>query len=84
VPVEADDPRLAEYRPRRCPAAVPRLDARLPDEPQRLEEMAGWLLAAGCAEAPSMEAADLVAINTCAIRGRPEQKVIGRQGTSSG
>ncbi len=44
------------------------------------EEMAGRLLAAGCAEAPSMDAADLVIINTCAIREGAEQKVIGRQG----
>jgi tRNA-2-methylthio-N6-dimethylallyladenosine synthase len=44
------------------------------------EEMAGRLLAAGCAEAPSMDAADLVVINTCAIREAAEQKVIGRQG----
>jgi tRNA-2-methylthio-N6-dimethylallyladenosine synthase len=44
------------------------------------EQMAGALLAAGCAEAPSIEAADLVVINSCAIREAAEQKVIGRMG----
>ncbi|CAN5770213.1 tRNA (N6-isopentenyl adenosine(37)-C2)-methylthiotransferase MiaB [soil metagenome] len=44
------------------------------------EEMAGALLAAGCAEAPSLESAELIVINSCAIREAAEQKVIGRMG----
>ncbi|HEX7221841.1 MAG TPA: MiaB/RimO family radical SAM methylthiotransferase, partial [Candidatus Limnocylindrales bacterium] len=44
------------------------------------EEMAGRLLAAGCEEASTMDVADLIVINTCAIREAAEQKVIGRQG----
>jgi tRNA-2-methylthio-N6-dimethylallyladenosine synthase len=44
------------------------------------EEMAGQLLAAGCARASSMDTADLVVINTCAVREHAEAKVIGRQG----
>jgi tRNA-2-methylthio-N6-dimethylallyladenosine synthase len=44
------------------------------------EEMAGRLLAAGCAEATAMDAAELIVINTCAIREAAEAKVVGRQG----
>ncbi len=44
------------------------------------EEMAGALLAAGCAEASDLEQADLIVINTCSIREAAEQKVIGRMG----
>jgi len=44
------------------------------------EEMAGALAAAGCAEAPDLESADLIVINSCAIREAAEHKVIGRMG----
>jgi len=44
------------------------------------EEMAGQLLVAGCARASAMEVADLIVINTCAVREHAEARVIGRQG----
>ncbi len=80
-PPAPDDARLGEYRP--DTPALPRFHVwTLGCQMNRSdsEEMAGRLLAAGCAEAPSIEAADLVVINTCAIREAAEQKVIGRQG----
>ena len=84
IPRPARDPedgRVAEFRPDQ--QALPRfwvwtLGCQMNRSDS--EEMAGRLLAAGCAEAPSMEAADLVVINTCAIREAAEAKVIGRQG----
>ena len=80
-PAELADTRLAEYRPEA--RALPRFHVwTLGCQMNRSdsEEMAGRLLAAGCAEAPSLDEADLVVINTCAIREGAEQKVIGRQG----
>jgi tRNA-2-methylthio-N6-dimethylallyladenosine synthase len=79
-PTRADE-RLAEYLPEA--RALPRFHVwTLGCQMNRSdsEEMAGRLLAAGCEEAPSLEAADLVVINSCAIREGAEQKVIGRQG----
>jgi len=81
APPQVADQRLAEYRPET--PALPSFHVwTLGCQMNRSdsEEMAGRLLAAGCAEAPSMEMADLVVINTCAIREAAEQKVIGRQG----
>ena len=78
---EAEDARVAEFRPE--PRALPRFYVwTLGCQMNRSdsEEMAGRLLAAGCAEAGSMDAADLVVINTCAIREAAEAKVVGRQG----
>jgi len=75
------DGRLIEFRPDE--QAMPRFHVwTLGCQMNRSdsEEMAGRLLAAGCDEAPSLESADLVVINTCAIREGAEQKVIGRQG----
>jgi tRNA-2-methylthio-N6-dimethylallyladenosine synthase len=81
APLAPDDERLAEFRPE--PRALPSfhvwtLGCQMNKSDS--EEMAGRLLAAGCAEAPSMESAELVVINTCAIREAAEAKVIGRQG----
>jgi tRNA-2-methylthio-N6-dimethylallyladenosine synthase len=78
---DPDDARVAEFRPEA--RVLPRFYVwTLGCQMNRSdsEEMAGRLLAAGCAEAASMDAADLVVINTCAIREAAEAKVIGRQG----
>jgi tRNA-2-methylthio-N6-dimethylallyladenosine synthase len=75
------DDRLTEYRPEA--GALPRFHVwTLGCQMNRSdsEEMAGRLLAVGCEEASTFETADLVVINTCAIREGAEQKVIGRQG----
>ena len=80
-----DDARVAEFRPES--RALPRFFVwTLGCQMNRSdsEEMAGRLLAAGCAEATSMDAADLVVINTCAICEAAEAKVIGRQGELNG
>ena len=79
TPVE--DQRVAEFRPesRALPSFyVWTLGCQMNRSDS--EEMAGRLLAAGCAEAPAMDQAELVVINTCAIREAAEAKVIGRQG----
>jgi tRNA-2-methylthio-N6-dimethylallyladenosine synthase len=84
-PVAPVDERLGEYLPELM--SLPRFHLwTLGCQMNRSdsEEMAGRLLAAGCAEAQSVEAADLVVINTCAIREGAEQKVIGRQGHLAG
>ncbi len=81
TPPRPGDERLDEYLPEA--AALPRFHVwTLGCQMNRSdsEEMAGRLLAAGCEEAPTLESADLVVINTCAIREGAEQKVVGRQG----
>ncbi len=80
-PSDPADDRLLEYVPeaRTLPAFhVWTLGCQMNKSDS--EEMAGRLLAAGCAEATSMDVADLIVINTCAIREAAEAKVIGRQG----
>jgi hypothetical protein len=76
-----DDDRLAEYVPES--RTLPRFHMwTLGCQMNRSdsEEMAGRLLQAGCEEAASLETADLIVINSCAIREGAEQKIIGRQG----
>ncbi|HYM84666.1 MAG TPA: MiaB/RimO family radical SAM methylthiotransferase [Candidatus Dormibacteraeota bacterium] len=80
APAIADE-RLVEYLP--DAPALPRFHVwTLGCQMNRSdsEEMAGRLLSAGCQEAGSFETADLIVINTCAIREMAEAKVIGRQG----
>jgi tRNA-2-methylthio-N6-dimethylallyladenosine synthase len=80
-PASPADARLIEYLP--DAPALPRFRVwTLGCQMNRSdsEEMAGRLLTAGCAEAASFETADLIVINTCAIRETAEAKVIGRQG----
>lgn len=79
--VEPADARALEFRPEG--AVLPRfflwtLGCQMNRSDS--EEMAGRLLAAGCRGAPSLAEADLVVINSCAIREAAEAKVIGRQG----
>jgi tRNA-2-methylthio-N6-dimethylallyladenosine synthase len=80
-PVTPTDPRLVEYLPET--PALPAFHVwTLGCQMNRSdsEEMAGRLLEAGCREADAFETADLIVINTCAIREAAEAKVIGRQG----
>ena len=81
LPAAPTDDRLVEYLPET--PALPKFHLwTLGCQMNRSdsEEMAGRLLQAGCAEAAGFEDADLIVINTCAIREGAEQKVIGRQG----
>jgi tRNA-2-methylthio-N6-dimethylallyladenosine synthase len=79
--IQPDDERVGEYRPE-APAlprfAIWTLGCQMNRSDS--EEMAGRLLSAGCDEAAGFEDADVIVINTCAIREAAEQKVIGRQG----
>ena len=79
--LSAADPRIDEFRPEALSLpsfSIWTLGCQMNRSDS--EEMAGRLLAAGCDEAASLETADLIVINTCAIREAAEQKVIGRQG----
>jgi tRNA-2-methylthio-N6-dimethylallyladenosine synthase len=77
----AVDPDVAEFRPGRHETPsfyIWTLGCQMNQSDS--EEMAGQLLAVGCERASSMELADLIVINTCAVREHAEAKVIGRQG----
>ncbi len=81
VSLDALDGRLTEFRPeevRRPSFHIWTLGCQMNKSDS--EEMAGRLLAAGCPEAANLEDADLLVINTCAIRETAEAKVVGRQG----
>jgi tRNA-2-methylthio-N6-dimethylallyladenosine synthase len=83
-PASPADERLTEYLPES--RALPRFHLwTLGCQMNRSdsEEMAGRLLRAGCEEAKGFDDAELIVINTCAIREGAEQKVIGRQGQLS-
>jgi tRNA-2-methylthio-N6-dimethylallyladenosine synthase len=81
APLPALDLGLAEFRPE-APALpsffVWTLGCQMNQSDS--EEMAGQLLAVGCERSVSIDEADLVVINTCAVREHAEAKVIGRQG----
>ena len=75
------DPAIAEFRPgaHETPSFfVWTLGCQMNQSDS--EEMAGQLLAVGCERAPAMDVADLIVINTCAVREHAEARVIGRQG----
>jgi tRNA-2-methylthio-N6-dimethylallyladenosine synthase len=81
VPKPTLDPGLSEFRPE-APTLpsffVWTLGCQMNQSDS--EEMAGQLLAVGCERSVSIDEADLVVINTCAVREHAEAKVIGRQG----
>jgi tRNA-2-methylthio-N6-dimethylallyladenosine synthase len=79
--LRALDGRLTQFRPeevRRPSFFVWTLGCQMNKSDS--EEMAGRLLTAGCHEAAGPDDADLLVINTCAIREAAEAKVVGRQG----
>jgi tRNA-2-methylthio-N6-dimethylallyladenosine synthase len=76
----AVDPRVSEFRPGGEMPCFFMWTLGCQMNQSDSEEMAGQLLAVGCERAPSMEEAELIVINTCAVREHAEARVIGRQG----